>query len=133
MMPLSFAALISGMMTLVATAPNLVVNSELERMACQAFGFFSFTPFGLPVLVLGVIYMIFARRWLSVGNRAEGAERGRASPTGSRSTSLPTANTACALRGSPLVGKTLEELNLRSSAGANILAIERTRRFALKS
>ena len=31
MMPLSFAALISGMMTLVATAPNLVVNSELER------------------------------------------------------------------------------------------------------
>jgi len=31
MMPLSFAALISGMLTLVATAPNLVVNSELER------------------------------------------------------------------------------------------------------
>lgn len=35
MMPLSCAALISGMMTLVATAPNLVVNSELIRFAEQ--------------------------------------------------------------------------------------------------
>ena len=64
MMPLSFAALISGMMTLVATAPNLVVNSELERNGLQGFGFFAFTPFGVPVLVLGIIYMLFARRWL---------------------------------------------------------------------
>ena len=31
MMPLSVAALLSGMMTLVATAPNLVVHAELER------------------------------------------------------------------------------------------------------
>ncbi len=53
MMPLSFAALISGMMTLVATAPNLVVNGELERHGVEGFGFFSFTPFGLPILILG--------------------------------------------------------------------------------
>src|SRR5262245_53610192 len=46
MMPLSFGALISGMTTLVATAPNLVVNSELERHGQHGFGFFSFTPFG---------------------------------------------------------------------------------------
>jgi di/tricarboxylate transporter len=42
MMPLSFAALISGMLTLVATAPNLVVNAELIRQGAQGFGFFSF-------------------------------------------------------------------------------------------
>ena len=64
MMPLSFAALISGMMTLVATAPNLVVNSELVRRGEEGFRFFSFTPFGLPVLALAIIYMLFARRWL---------------------------------------------------------------------
>jgi di/tricarboxylate transporter len=40
MMPLSFAALISGMMTLIATAPNLVVNSELIRMGHDGFRFF---------------------------------------------------------------------------------------------
>ena len=51
MMPLSFAALISGMLTLVATAPNLVVNAELIRQGAQGFNFFSFTPFGLPLLV----------------------------------------------------------------------------------
>ena len=65
MMPLSFAALISGMTTLIATAPNLVVNSELVRHGVEGFHFFSFTPFGLPVLVLGIVYMLFARRWLA--------------------------------------------------------------------
>ena len=42
-------------------APNLVVNSELERHGVEGFRFFSFTPFGVPVLVLGLIYMSFAR------------------------------------------------------------------------
>jgi di/tricarboxylate transporter len=48
MMPLGVAALISGMLTLVATAPNLVVNAELARHGIS-FQFFSFTPFGVPV------------------------------------------------------------------------------------
>jgi di/tricarboxylate transporter len=44
MMPLSVAALISGMMTLVATAPNLVVNSQLVRYGMvDGFHFFSFS------------------------------------------------------------------------------------------
>jgi di/tricarboxylate transporter len=64
MMPLSVAALISGMMTLVATAPNLVVSAELVRQGHEGFSFFAFTPFGLPVLVLAVGYMLFARRLL---------------------------------------------------------------------
>ena len=64
MMPLCFAALISGMLTLVATAPNLVVNAELIRQGAQGFSFFSFTPFGLPLLALGIVYMLFARRLL---------------------------------------------------------------------
>ena len=64
MMPLSFAALISGMTTLVATAPNLVVSGELERQGFKGFSFFDFTPFGVPILILGILYMLFARRWL---------------------------------------------------------------------
>src|SRR5262245_65655271 len=67
MMPLSVATLISGMMTLVATAPNLVVNSELERHGVAGFRFFSFTPFGTPILLLGILYMSVARRWLQDG------------------------------------------------------------------
>ena len=132
MMPLSFAALISGMMTLVATAPNLVVSSELVRQGFDGFEFFSFTPFGIPVLVLGILYMLVVRRWLP------GAKDARAVDTIQRPSLadwvveyelasrehrvlIPT--------GSPLVGKALSEIDLRSSAGVNIIAIERNRRF----
>ena len=126
MMPLSFAALLSGMLTLVATAPNLVVNAELIRQGAQGFGFFSFTPFGLPLLALGIVYMLFARRllasrtgapaaadrrpglqrWIEQYHLADREKRGRIGI------------------GSPLVGKRLDELRLRSS-GVNLLAIER--------
>src|SRR5262249_30639251 len=52
MMPLSVAALISGMLTLVATAPNLVVNGELDRHGGEGFRFFSFRPIGAVGLAL---------------------------------------------------------------------------------
>jgi di/tricarboxylate transporter len=74
MMPLSAAALISGMMTLVATAPNLVVNSELVRHRITGFTFFSFTPFGVPVLLLGILDMLFARRWLAANSRRDAGD-----------------------------------------------------------
>ena len=97
MMPLSFAALISGMMTLVATAPNLVVNSELERHGVD----------GLSLLQLHAV----RRADSGAGHRLHAASRvagcpttasdeavqpGRASPTGSRNTSSPTASTGFA-------------------------------------
>jgi len=77
MMPLSVAALISGMLTLVATAPNLVVNAELMRQGAEGFNFFSFTPFGLPILALGIIYMLFARKLLKDKPAAESAAAAR--------------------------------------------------------
>lgn len=49
------------MMTLVATPPNLVVNSELLREGYHGFSFFSVTPIGLVVLVLGILYMLVMR------------------------------------------------------------------------
>src|SRR5690606_23096646 len=42
MMPLSFAGLVSGMMTLVGTPPNLIVDSAVKNAGQQGFGFFSF-------------------------------------------------------------------------------------------
>ncbi len=131
MMPLSVAALISGMMTLVATAPNLVVNSELVRQGFEGFHFFSFTPFGLPILVLGIAYMLFARGWLAAGGRS-GASRERPSiaewieryDLAAREYRLRVTER------SPLVGKTLGELALRSVTGAHLVAIERKRGYA---
>ena len=131
MMPLSFAALISGMMTLVATAPNLVVNSELERHGVRGFRFFSFTPFGVPILVLGIIYMLFARRWLTL-DTSDGESVPPAEPADwiEEYRLADREHRVRVTDRSPLVGKTLEELHLRGTSGANVVAIERNRRFS---
>jgi di/tricarboxylate transporter len=130
MMPLSFAALISGMMTLVATAPNLVVNGELERHGVEGFSFFSFTPFGLPVLVLGIIYMCFAHRWLPDTSEVKNSDDTNLAAWIEQ---YKLADREYRLRvtdRSSLAGKTLEDLNLRQSSGASIVAVERNRKFS---
>ena len=132
MMPLSVAALVSGMTTLVATAPNLVVNAELVRHGAAGFHFFSFMPFGGPLLILAILYMLFARRWLVVkkGGEREGADRPSLGDWIERYKLADREYRLRVTEQSPLVGKALEELNLRSMSGANIIAIERNRRFA---
>jgi di/tricarboxylate transporter len=77
MMPMGFAALISGMLTLVATAPNLVINYELVGEGTAGFRFFDFTPFGVPILLAAILYMLVARRWLSSETLGAEAERNR--------------------------------------------------------
>jgi len=70
MMALAYAGLISGMLTLVGTAPNMVVDSAVREHGFQGFNFFSFTPFGMAMLVL--------RRSLHAGRPpVAGCRRGR--------------------------------------------------------
>jgi len=132
MMPMSMAALISGMMTLVGTAPNLVVNSELVRSGAGGFQFFSFTPFGAPILLLGVGYMLFARRWLSTkfegGNRTSGRPSLRDWVQDYNLTERE--HRVRVTSASPLIGQTIGEIELRSTSGVSIVAIERLRRSA---
>jgi di/tricarboxylate transporter len=127
MMPLSAAALISGMMTLVATAPNLVVNSELTRHGVSGFHFFSFTPFGAPILALGIVYMTFARRWLpaATGDSAGGRGRPRLSDWVAEYHLAEREHRVRVTDRSPLVGKTLGELRLSDTSGARVVALER--------
>ena len=130
MMPLSSAALISGMMTLVATAPNLVVNSELERHGVHGFRFFSFTPFGVPVLLLGIVYMCLARRWLPAPSEIKKTARASFADWIDEYKLADRERRLRIMDGSPLAGKSLEKLNLRGASGANIVAIERSRKFS---
>jgi di/tricarboxylate transporter len=62
LMPLSVAALISGMMTLIASSPNLIVEDTLRARGLAPFGFFSWTPFGAAVLVAAIGFMLIAGR-----------------------------------------------------------------------
>ncbi|WFQ79917.1 SLC13 family permease [Xenorhabdus sp. SF857] len=131
MMPLGFAGLISGMMTLVATPPNMVVNSELVREGLRGFDFFSITPIGIFVLMAGVVYMLVARRWLGGANHQTADERYHRTFRGLiRDYKLSGRARRLTIRqGSPLVGHTLDELGLRARYGANVIGIERWRKF----
>lgn len=53
LMPLSFAAILGGTLTLIGTGPNLVVSSMLADAGYAPFGFFEMTPIGLPVALVG--------------------------------------------------------------------------------
>lgn len=71
LMPVSYAALISGMLTLIATTPNLVVHEELKYAGYEGFGFFSFAPVGLAVLVVAIAYILLVGRRLLPGEIQE--------------------------------------------------------------
>ncbi|MBK4714073.1 MULTISPECIES: SLC13 family permease [Tenebrionibacter/Tenebrionicola group] len=132
MMPLSFAGLISGMMTLVATPPNLVINSELVREGLQGFSFFSVTPIGLTVLALGIGYMLVMRFALKGQKNEEGKEQWKRRTFREliKEYRLTGRARRLAIRpGSPLVGLRLDDLRLRESYGANVIGLERWRRF----
>ncbi|MBW8667375.1 SLC13 family permease [Klebsiella pneumoniae] len=132
MMPLSFAGLISGMMTLVATPPNLVVNSELLREGLHGFSFFSVTPIGLVVLILGIVYMLAVRFMLKRDN-GDSARDGRKRSTFRdliREYHLTGRARRLAIRpGSPMIGQRLDDLKLRERYCANVIGVERWRRF----
>ncbi|HEX5515084.1 MAG TPA: SLC13 family permease [Gammaproteobacteria bacterium] len=131
MMPLSVAGLISGMLTLIATPPNLVIQAELVRAGYDGFRFFAFTPFGVPILVLAIGYMLLTRRWLA--DKPATATQAVRPHLADWIAEYRLAEREHRLRlapQSPWVGKRLEQLDLRATAGVNIVAIERRRRFS---
>ena len=62
LMPLSVAALISGMMTLIASSPNLIVDNILRARGLAPLSFFSWTPFGVAVLGASIVFMLTCGR-----------------------------------------------------------------------
>lgn len=70
LIPLSYAALISGMLTLIATTPNIVVHERLKSEGISGFSFFSFTPVGLAVFVVALSYILLIGRHM-LGNQGD--------------------------------------------------------------
>jgi di/tricarboxylate transporter len=80
LMPLGVAVMISGMMTLIATSPNIIIENILrERGIAPTLGFFSFTPFGLVTLAISIVFMLLVGRDLLSRNRS-GQTAGTDSP-----------------------------------------------------
>ena len=63
LLPLSYAAIFGGTLTLIGTSTNLVVSSIMEGMNMAPFSMFEFTKLGLIFLVLGTLYNMIISKW----------------------------------------------------------------------
>ena len=129
LLPLSLGSLLGGILTLIGTPPNLVVSGQLASEGLKPFGFFAFTPVGLVMLVIGIAFMaLIGRRMLP--------DRSRHSPALAATESLSLNDLAATYRlpeflfrvrvreGSPMIGRTLEELDLRGRYQATVLEVQ---------
>ncbi|MDH5355097.1 MAG: SLC13 family permease, partial [Gammaproteobacteria bacterium] len=58
LMPLSFASILGGMITLIGTPPNIIIASFREKAVGEPFGMFDFTPVGAVTALVGVIFIV---------------------------------------------------------------------------
>lgn len=75
MMPLGYAAILGGTLTLISTTPNLILGSELARLSdgAKTLGMFEFALIGVPISAAGILYMtLFGTRFLAQNGEGEG-------------------------------------------------------------
>lgn len=113
LIPLSYASIVGGVVTLVGTSTNLVVSSLATGAGLPPIGMFDFTAVGLPVAVLCVLAMVWSSRWLPANEHADAAG------------TSPYFLEAVVSQGSPLVGRSIEANGLRSLDGLFLLEIVR--------
>ncbi|MFK5891646.1 MAG: SLC13 family permease [Pseudomonadota bacterium] len=71
LMPLSFASILGGMITLIGTPPNIIISSYREEALGEPFGMFDFSPVGLVVTFVGILFITL------IGWRLIPVERGK--------------------------------------------------------
>ena len=64
LMPMSFAAQMGGVCTLLGTSSNLLTNSIAVEHGLPAFGVFEFGKLGVPLALAGLVYLMLVGRWL---------------------------------------------------------------------
>ncbi|MCL2722923.1 MAG: SLC13 family permease [Polyangiaceae bacterium] len=127
LMPLAFASSMGGMMTLIGTPPNLVIDGALRDAGLEGLSFFSFLPVGMICVSLGIVALgplskIFLTKDKDAGDEKKPkslkdlANEYQLSQNLFRVRSIP---------GSSLTGKTLQELNIPKRYNINVLEIRR--------
>lgn len=128
LMPLAFASSMGGMMTLIGTPPNLVIQDALTGAGYEPLSFFSFLPVGLICVAVGIIVLLpLTKLFLSdKGRKDEKSATGKSLSELVKEYGL-TDNLfrLRAASGSSVSGKTVVDLDLRNRYGLNLMEVRR--------
>lgn len=128
LMPLAFASSMGGMMTLIGTPPNLVIQDTLTAAGYEPLSFFSFLPVGLVCLLVGIIVLMpLSKLFLSGRKKQEDdAKSGKSLKQLVNEYGLShNLFRLLVTETSKLAGSTVIELDIRRKYGLNILEIRR--------
>jgi len=118
LMPLSFGSLLGGLITLIGTPPNLLISSVRRDLGGEPFAMFDFAPVGVGIAVVGLAYLTFAWRLLPRDRRGAPSPENRFRIEDYLSEVEVAAD-------SPLVGKTVRELEKIGDGDVTVLSIVR--------
>jgi di/tricarboxylate transporter len=117
LMPMAFASLIGGLVTLVGTSPNLLVSRVREEIFGKPFAMFDFAPVGFAILVAGIAFLTVGWRLLPIRRGVQAAEEGFNVDAYVVEATLP--------KTSALVDKTVNELEALAEGSVSVIAIIR--------
>lgn len=126
LMPLAYASLLGGLMTMIGTPPNLLVSNAMAGGGYEPFGLFDFTPVGVVVMLAGTLFVALVGRLFLPKRKTQKRDRGRSQRALRAQYRL--AERTFTLRipqDSMLVGKTLGESRITSAADLVVLALQR--------
>lgn len=116
LIPLSYAAILGGTITLIGTSTNLVVNGLMLDRIGQGFDLFDIAWVGVPVALVGLVFMILTGRWL-LPNRP--SVRAQLEDPREYTIEMEVAPDGA------LVGRSIEEAGLRHLPGAFLIELNR--------
>lgn len=123
LIPLSFAALLGGVNTLIGTPPNILVSNALQEFNGQQFRFFDFLAAGLPVTVAGIAFVVVIGRHLLPKHDRAGELRRSIQEPGKLFGLEERLFTLHLPANSVLAGKRLTESRLGSALKLNVISI----------
>jgi di/tricarboxylate transporter len=119
LMPMAFGSLVGGLVTLVGTSPNIIASRARAELTGEPFAMFDFAPVGLGVAAAALAFLAVGWRLLPAAGR-----RTPAAPSAAFAVE-PYLSEARLPEGSPLVGRTVAELEARSGGEVVVAAIVR--------
>lgn len=145
LMPLAFAGSLGGMLTLIGTPPNLVIDEVLTESGYQPLAFFSFFPVGIIVIAIGIIVLMpLSKIFLSKKQNGKKKKQGKSLDDLVDEYQLldnlhryivPSRRSSAALDENgelmDIVGKTLKDLCIQKKYGVSIIEIRNEKKSRL--